>query len=298
MVPGRTRRHGTPADALLPIAQQSLGTLPGFVLCPDREGEALQPRATPPYLQLHRRVVASDVGARCRRGSERDALFACEVMRDQFGQRYGGPTRRLSVRLRCSATWLGVLATGRKGAPSRSECLAILRPRRVYERFSQCYRRPGDEAFPSPASSRVLSRRRPIFRSIRRAQSQNGGRLSFLGPLYGSAKDAFFDEIDIFLLPTRSESYGLVIIEALSRGVPVIAYARGCIGSYLTAPAGHAIPTERGFRGRRLCEHRRLDGRPGRLRPRERRGSATRSRASASLGGRFFGARIADRRGR
>ena len=44
-----------------------------------------------------------------------------------------------------------------------------------------------------------------------------------------------------------AKSYGLVIIEALSRGVPVIASARGCIGSYLTAPAGHAIPPSAAF---------------------------------------------------
>ena len=82
--------------------------------------------------------------------------------------------------------------------------------------------------------------------AIGEAQSQGDG-LSYRGPLYGAAKDAFFDEIDAFLLPTRSESYGLVIIEALSRGVPVIASARGCIGSYLTAPAGHAIPPSDAF---------------------------------------------------
>ena len=74
---------------------------------------------------------------------------------------------------------------------------------------------------------------------IGEAQSQGDGRLSYRGPLY--AKDAFFDEIDAFLLPTRSEPKGSSSSRRC-RGCAVIASARGCIGSYLTAPAGHAIP--------------------------------------------------------
>jgi glycosyltransferase involved in cell wall biosynthesis len=75
----------------------------------------------------------------------------------------------------------------------------------------------------------------------------SAGRLQYRGPLYGPAKSSFFDDIDAFLLPTRGESYGLVIVEALAHGVPVIASARGCIGSYLTEPAGHAIPLDTDF---------------------------------------------------
>jgi glycosyltransferase involved in cell wall biosynthesis len=64
--------------------------------------------------------------------------------------------------------------------------------------------------------------------------------LTYMGAVYGSDKQEFFDSIDIFLFPTRyiNESEGLVIHEAMSRGVPVIAYSRGCIEQIISDYVG------------------------------------------------------------
>lgn len=59
-----------------------------------------------------------------------------------------------------------------------------------------------------------------------------------VGAVYGSDKLAFFDSIDIFLLPSHNESEGLVIHEAMSRAVPVIAYSRGCIEQIVSDSVG------------------------------------------------------------
>lgn len=61
-----------------------------------------------------------------------------------------------------------------------------------------------------------------------------------IGAVYGGDKQAFFDSIDIFLFPTKyeNESEGLVIHEAMSRGVPVIAYSRGCIEQIVSDQVG------------------------------------------------------------
>ncbi len=48
-------------------------------------------------------------------------------------------------------------------------------------------------------------------------------RVSFPGPLRGSAKSRAFHDADLFVLPTHSENFGLVIAEALAHGTPVIA---------------------------------------------------------------------------
>ena len=196
------------------------------------------------YIDEWSRAMSALVAAA---GASATHVFACEVMRDQFGQRYGGAYQTMI----CSLATFGDLARSPRHRAQRgtfkvgmlSNLTAEKGLREVLGVLSEAGRRgiplAGVLAGPVPAKADL--------QELRRAQSQNGGRLSFLGPLYGSAKDAFFDEIDIFLLPTRSESYGLVIIEALSRGIPVIAYARGCIGSYLTAPAGHAIPPSAAF---------------------------------------------------
>jgi glycosyltransferase involved in cell wall biosynthesis len=68
-----------------------------------------------------------------------------------------------------------------------------------------------------------------------------------IGAVYGNNKQIFFDSIDLFLFPTRyiNESEGLVIHEAMSRGVPVIAYSRGCVEQIISDKVGLRLaPTE------------------------------------------------------
>ena len=46
--------------------------------------------------------------------------------------------------------------------------------------------------------------------------------ISFLGPLEGRAKQAAFCNADLFVLPSHSESFGMVIAEALAHRLPVL----------------------------------------------------------------------------
>lgn len=77
--------------------------------------------------------------------------------------------------------------------------------------------------------------RAEVERAVRAAGL--GAVVDFLGPLAGEAKHAAFEEADLFILPSHSESFGMAVGEALAHGVPVLTTraapwpmleARGC----------------------------------------------------------------------
>jgi glycosyltransferase involved in cell wall biosynthesis len=57
-----------------------------------------------------------------------------------------------------------------------------------------------------------------------------GGPVRRLGTLSAEAKRDFFAGIDVFALPSRSDSFGLVLPEAWANGVPNVGYRAGGIG--------------------------------------------------------------------
>lgn len=66
----------------------------------------------------------------------------------------------------------------------------------------------------------------PNFQSFWRSYSPSGPVLR-LGPLDSHAKRDFFAAIDVFALPSRSDSFGLVLPEAWANGVPCLGYRAG-----------------------------------------------------------------------
>lgn len=68
-------------------------------------------------------------------------------------------------------------------------------------------------------------------------------QVEYVGPQYGAAKDAFYAGIDALVFPTRyvNEAEPVTIHEAMSRGIPVIAYGRGCIPEIIGAECGLVI---------------------------------------------------------
>ncbi len=60
--------------------------------------------------------------------------------------------------------------------------------------------------------------------SLEKLISENGldRNILFFGGVYGDDKWSLYKQADVFVLPTYSENFGLVVIEALAAGVPVI----------------------------------------------------------------------------
>lgn len=74
-----------------------------------------------------------------------------------------------------------------------------------------------------------------VLPAITAAVAADPDRVRWLGPLYGRAKDDWFDSLDVFLLPTRHahEASPLVLFEAMRAGVVPVATSRGCIAEDL-----------------------------------------------------------------
>ena len=60
-------------------------------------------------------------------------------------------------------------------------------------------------------------------RRLRRVADGFGDRVRFTGPLDGPPLDRAYAAADLFVLASRAETYGMVVTEALARGIPVVA---------------------------------------------------------------------------
>ena len=75
---------------------------------------------------------------------------------------------------------------------------------------------------------------------LRSRASELTGRFELAGPLVDSSLDNAYAAADLLVLPSRSEAYGMVVTEALARGLPVIASDVGGAPATLgVGPDGH-----------------------------------------------------------
>ncbi len=75
-------------------------------------------------------------------------------------------------------------------------------------------------------------------------------RLQLTGPLAGAALDGVYAASDLLVVASRMETYGMVVTEALARGIPVVAAAVGGVPEALGiasdgVPPGLLVPPER-----------------------------------------------------
>lgn len=68
------------------------------------------------------------------------------------------------------------------------------------------------------------------------------GRVTLTGPRTGDLLAATFAAADLLVVPSRAESYGMVVGEALARGIPVLATAVGGLSEALGRTVSGAVP--------------------------------------------------------
>jgi glycosyltransferase involved in cell wall biosynthesis len=172
-------------------------------------------------------------------GGRAEHIVACSLMAEDLRRCYAGisSTRIIS----------GVVAldTPASGCPVRSELRSVgflsnvSREKGIFEFLDvvEALRGKGVnvDAFIVGAFHNDATRAAVMNRVSRLAHVQ------YVGPKFGADKYRFLDSIDLLMFPTWSESDGLVVHEAMSRGVPVVAYGRGCINQTITSDSGKVI---------------------------------------------------------
>jgi glycosyltransferase involved in cell wall biosynthesis len=88
------------------------------------------------------------------------------------------------------------------------------------------------------------SRDSAFAEGLQRRVSDDGleGRVRFTGPLGGAELGHAYASADLFVLPSRAETYGMVVTEALARGLPVVAADVGGVAETLGYGNGGGRP--------------------------------------------------------
>ncbi|HWD01782.1 MAG TPA: glycosyltransferase family 4 protein [Amycolatopsis sp.] len=132
------------------------------------------------------------------------------------------------------------LASGTDGV-SRLVCVAAVTPRKGQDVLLEALARvPGLTVDFVGSLTRAPDYVDELRWSVRRLGL--GDRVSFRGPKAGARLDAAYDRADLVLLPSHAETYGMVVTEALARGIPVVASDVGGVPDALGRSADGVAP--------------------------------------------------------
>jgi glycosyltransferase involved in cell wall biosynthesis len=246
-VPGAWPRPGEAGHAALARAVRRIPD--GAVVLLDGLIASTAPEALVPQARRLRQVVLvhmplghrpPDDEAGAVRARERDVLAAAAAVvttsawtRRRLGELYALPADRVHV------TEPGVdaarLAPGTAAGDSLL-CVAALTPHKGHDVLLDGLAMVTDLSWRLECVGSLV--RDPAFADGVRRRARNselGNRVRFTGPRTGAELDRAYAAADLLLLASQAETYGMVVTEALARGVPVLATEVGG----LTEALGH-----------------------------------------------------------
>ncbi|MEV4412341.1 glycosyltransferase family 4 protein [Catellatospora sp. NPDC049609] len=185
-------------------------------------GEVPAARAARLRLVVLAHMVFGDEAADLREPEARALRAAAAVVttsrwcRQRLIERYALPPARVHV----AAPGVDP-APAATGSPdgSRLLCVAAVAPHKGHDVLADALARIGDLRWSCTCVGSLD--RDPGFVARLRAHPA-ARRIDFTGPRTGADLDAAYAAADLLVLPSRGESYGMVVTEALARGIPVL----------------------------------------------------------------------------
>ncbi|HEX2362278.1 MAG TPA: glycosyltransferase family 4 protein, partial [Jiangellaceae bacterium] len=174
--------------------------------------------------------------------AERAALSAAAAVvttsdwsRRLLVDRYGLPIAR--VHTAAPGVDAASLTTG-EDAGSRLLCVAHVQPHKGHDVLIEALATLADLPW-SCVCVGSLDRDRGFSDSVRR---RAGHRVRFVGPRARADLETDYAGADLLIHPSRREAYGMVVSEALARGIPVVATAVGGIPEALGRAPDGSLP--------------------------------------------------------
>ncbi len=135
------------------------------------------------------------------------------------------------------------LAMGAGRRETAMLCVATLTPRKAHDVLLNALSQLGNRPWRLHLVGSELRHPRHAL-GIRQLcdRLQLGSRVTFHGELGGRELDRVYHRSDLFVLASHYEGYGMVITEAVARGLPVVTTAGGALGHTLPNGAGLLAP--------------------------------------------------------
>ena len=130
------------------------------------------------------------------------------------------------VQLPEAIEWEGLKVRRSEGGVRTALFLSRINPKKGLPMLLDAWKRVSPEGWRLIIAGNDDSNHLPVVeRKIRELGLQD--QVEVVGPLFGEAKEAAYREADLFVLPSYSENFGIVVAEALGYGVPVLT-TTGC----------------------------------------------------------------------
>lgn len=167
----------------------------------------------------------------------RRVIVTSQSTAERLVRDYGVPANR--IRVVAPGTDPAPLAIGSGGPEPRLLCVAALTHRKGHDILLRALAELRDRPWHLDCIG-SLERSSATTLALRDLTEQLGlsERVSFVGAVDEGRLAGYYERADLFVLATRFEGYGMVLTEALARGLPILSTRVGAVPTVVPAAAG------------------------------------------------------------